>query len=288
MVLLCTVGVLRAFFPDATAAVRTTVQPLMEAELDYRTAISALGETLTGETGIMEVLGDIYIRAFGSREPEDVIVAAEAEGAKAEPESAPMPVMEMFPPIEEVIPAPTLSDIFSPQEAYAPEDTHTQPDEPEAVEVFLAQQAEFSAFALPAGASFAYEPLYLDFVAPVAGPVSSSFGFRQHPIMREVRFHFGTDIADYTGTPFVAFANGRVVAAGENDSWGKYILLYHGGGVYTRYAHASVQYVRGGDTVALGQRIGRVGATGAATGPHLHFELRVGGVYRNPEFYLEF
>lgn len=287
--LLCAVGVLRAFFPGATAAVRATVLPMMETELDYRSAITALGETLTGETGIMEVLGDIYIRAFGGTEPENITVTAETEESVDPREPTPASTGAMLPPIEEVIVAPTLPELFSTQQTRTPVSPSRQPDGREAaVEVFLARQAEFADLTLPASASFTYEPLRLEFVAPVEGPVTSSFGFRRHPIIREVRFHFGTDIAAYTGVPFVAFAEGRVVIAGEDNSWGKYILLYHGNGIYTRYAHASAQYVRTGDTVTRGQRIGRVGATGTATGPHLHFELRVDGVYRNPEFYLEF
>jgi len=260
---------------------------MMEAELDYRAAIATIGETITGEASIMEVLGDIYIRAFGGADSEDVVVTAETEEPEPEMPPTPAPTVAIHPPIEEVIPTPILPEVLPEPEEHVPE-APTEPSEPEAVEVFLAQQAEFSDFDLPASVSFAYEPLYLDFVAPLEGPVSSPFGFRRHPILREVRFHFGTDIAVYTGTPFVAFADGQVIAAGENDSWGKYILLYHGNGVYTRYAHASAQYVRSGDTVARGEMIGRVGATGAVTGPHLHFELRVDGVYRNPEFYLVF
>jgi len=278
---------------------RATVLPVIEADFDYRGAIATIGETLTGETTILEVLGDMTIRAFGGITPEE---GEDAVTDDPEPSPVPAPmitppsVQVIHPPIEEVftVPEMPLEIVYllsRPEPEPEPMPTPTPvsaPQEPDAVAVFLAQQERFSDHALPANAAIYYAPLDLDFVAPLAGRVSSPFGFRWHPIRGEVRFHFGTDIAADTGVPFVAFADGRVVQARENDSWGKYILLYHGDGIYTRYAHASAKYVSAGDTVERGQRIGRVGATGGATGPHLHFELRVNGMYRNPEFHMNF
>ncbi|MCL2368930.1 MAG: M23 family metallopeptidase, partial [Oscillospiraceae bacterium] len=189
----------------------------------------------------------------------------------------------IYPPIEEVIylPESELLQTIEPEEI-------AEPYEPEAVAVFLARQEAFAAYALPVGVCFAHDPLPIDFVTPLYGRVTSPFGFRHHPILGEVRFHFGTDVAAYTGTPFLAFADGRVMEAGYVEGFGLLILLDHGGGIYTRYAHASALYVQAGDVVVRGERIGRVGMTGGTTGPHLHFELEVDGGFRNPEFYVNF
>jgi len=275
--LLCCVVLLRVFFPGAAEAMRATVLPLIEEDMDYRGAIAAIGETITGDTPILEALGEIAIRAFGVLPAEEDV---EAAGVSEEPEITPTPSpspLVNHPPIEEVFPVPALF-LLSPPES----------EEPEAVAAFLAHQEAFAAYAVPVNAAVCYLPLDLDFAVPTAGPVSSPFGFRRHPILGNVGFHFGTDIAANTGEPIYAVLDGRVVSAREGLGFGKYVLLYHGDGIYTRYAHASVLYVRTGDTVARGQMIARVGATGTATGPHLHFELRVDGMYRNAEFYLEF
>jgi len=261
---------------------------MIEANLDYRAAIATIGETLTGEATILEVLGEMTVRAFGGMPSEDVpATVPELPPPMVRPAPTPEPLPVVHPPIEEVFPVPELHEgiyLLSAED----EEPEPVPETPEAVAVFLAHQEPFAYRDLPENATISYAPLGLEFVTPVYGRVSSPFGFRMHPLRGEVRFHFGTDIAAYSGTPISAFADGRVVAARENDSWGKYILLYHGDGIYTRYAHASVKYVQAGDTVERGQRIGRVGMTGGATGPHLHFELRVEGMYRNPEFYLSF
>jgi len=279
--LLCCITLLRVFFPGATAAMRATVLPILEENIDYRGAITAIGETLTGDVPLLEALGEVAIRAFGGIDAEDMEVAALPEEPMETPVPEPTPQPEPTatpPPIEEVFPVPAMPALAPPP----------PPEPPEAVAVFLAHQEPFSERALPVNVSTSYAPLGLEVALPVRGAVSSPFGFRWHPLHGEVRFHFGTDIAADSGTPFVAFADGRVLASQYGAGWGNYILLYHGGGVYTRYAHASALYVRAGETVERGQMIGRVGMTGGATGPHLHFELRVDEMYRNPEFYLTF
>ena len=96
----------------------------------------------------------------------------------------------------------------------------------------------------------------------------------------------GVPLLHPNGTDVLAFADGTVETAAENDSFGKYLVLSHAGGYKTLYAHCSALCVAAGDAVKLGQKIALVGQTGSATGPHLHFELSCGGVYYNPEFYI--
>jgi murein DD-endopeptidase MepM/ murein hydrolase activator NlpD len=115
--------------------------------------------------------------------------------------------------------------------------------------------------------------------------VSSSFGYRVHPTDGEIRFHYGTDIAADSGEQITAFADGKTIDVGTSDSLGNYVILRHGS-IETQYAHCCEVYVQCGQAVKKGQAIAAVGATGDATNPHLHFELRVSGIYVNPEYYL--
>lgn len=110
---------------------------------------------------------------------------------------------------------------------------------------------------------------------------------RRHPILNTIRAHRGTDYAAPAGTPVRATADGRVKRAGRNGSFGNLVVLQHGGGLETKYAHLSGFAVREGDTVVQGSTIGYVGATGAATGPHLHYELLNGGVHQDPRAFLD-
>ena len=116
--------------------------------------------------------------------------------------------------------------------------------------------------------------------------ISSSYGWRIHPITGQRRFHDGLDIAANHGNPVYAYTDGRVVEAGWNGGYGNCILIDHGNGLKTRYAHLSRIDVRVGQKVKVGQRIGAVGSTGNSTGPHLHFEVIKNGKTQNPLNYL--
>ena len=115
---------------------------------------------------------------------------------------------------------------------------------------------------------------------PAAGTVTSGFG------QRWGRLHAGLDISAPTGTPIVASRSGTVIHAGPQGAYGNLVLIDHGDGVVTAYAHQSRIAVGNGTPVARGQVIGYVGSTGRSTGPHLHFEVRVGGSPRDPMGYL--
>lgn len=113
--------------------------------------------------------------------------------------------------------------------------------------------------------------------------ISSGFNLRRkHPIHKKIKAHRGVDYAAPTGTPVYASGDGRVLEAGYSRANGNYIFIQHGQTYTTKYLHLSRKSVRTGQTVKQRQVIGKVGATGYATGPHLHYEFLVNGVHRNP------
>lgn len=117
--------------------------------------------------------------------------------------------------------------------------------------------------------------------APIQGIITSAFAAN-----RSASPHHGTDIAAESGSPILAAHSGTVVQAGwQNSVYGYAVLIDHGNGWQTHYAHCSSVLVAAGDTVRQGQKIALVGSTGNSTGPHLHLELKKDGVYLNPARY---
>ena len=121
---------------------------------------------------------------------------------------------------------------------------------------------------------------------PVSGPVTSPFGWRIHPILGYKKFHTGIDIGVGYGTPIHAADGGAVIYATWMGGYGNVIIVDHGDGLSTLYAHQSSLAVGTGARVTRGQTIGYVGSTGFSTGPHLHFEVRVNGNPVDPMGYL--
>ena len=122
--------------------------------------------------------------------------------------------------------------------------------------------------------------LGISLARPVSGLITSRFGYRGGGS------HTGLDIATSTGTAIKAVAAGTVTFADWKGSYGQLVIVSHGNGIQTYYAHCSKIYVSVGDKVSQGQVISAVGSTGNSTGPHLHLEVRVNGVAQNPQNYL--
>jgi len=121
----------------------------------------------------------------------------------------------------------------------------------------------------------------ISFIRPISGTITSRFGYRSSGL------HTGLDIAAPTGTSIKAAASGTVTYSGTGTTgYGNYIVISHGNGIQTYYAHCSALYVTAGEYVEQGQVIAAVGSTGNSTGPHLHLEIRVDGTCQNPQNYL--
>ena len=121
---------------------------------------------------------------------------------------------------------------------------------------------------------------------PVRGRLSDKYGWRKHPVYRKRLFHAGIDIAAPKGTPIAAVQNGKVIYAGRRAGYGNLVIVSHANGFSTRYAHCSSILVKKGQNIRAGQLVAKVGATGVATGNHLHFEVRKNGKTQNPLTYL--
>jgi len=121
---------------------------------------------------------------------------------------------------------------------------------------------------------------------PVVGPITSSFGEREDPFNGEGAFHAGVDISASFGTPVRAAADATVESAGLGTGYGREVILDHGNGIETLYAHLSGFAVTTGQEVRQGQVIGYVGMSGRSTGPHLHYEVRIHNTPVNPHRYL--
>jgi murein DD-endopeptidase MepM/ murein hydrolase activator NlpD len=138
----------------------------------------------------------------------------------------------------------------------------------------------------PAGRRRAATPWKGGLIAPVPGNIVSGFGARLHPIYKIRKMHTGVDIDAGSGTPIKAAAGGLVVHSGRRGGYGNCVIIDHGGGLATVYGHCSSLSVAAGQEVKQGQVIGRVGSTGLATGPHLHFEVRRNGEPVDPAGWL--
>jgi len=121
----------------------------------------------------------------------------------------------------------------------------------------------------------------------VGGSRSSGFGWRSDPFTGQSSLHEGLDFAAESGTPILASAAGIVQRVERHPDYGMMVDVDHGGGLMTRYAHATLALVAEGEIVKRGQQIATVGATGRATGPHLHYEVRLNGVPQNPARFLD-
>ncbi len=128
----------------------------------------------------------------------------------------------------------------------------------------------------------------LNMVLPLEGVLQSPFGMRQHPTENVEKFHYGVDISAPEGEKIVCSQKGVAKEILEDDEYGKHIIVDHGEGIVTLYAHCSEIIAKAGDEIQAGQMIAKVGSTGTATGPHLHFEIRDGENWLNPEEFINF
>ena len=148
-----------------------------------------------------------------------------------------------------------------------------------------AARAEIARLQAPASVSSTYTGGKFTWPS-VSTYITSSYGTRTHPVTGKVKTHTGIDIGAAHGTNIYAATDGKVIVSGWNaGGYGNYVVIDHGGGVTTLYAHCSSLAVSSGQTVTKGQVIAKCGSTGMSTGPHLHFEVLINGGHTNPMSY---
>ena len=244
----------------------------LSRNMDVQAVFSAVGRGFAGDTdGAAE---EVYQAVFHPAESREIA----AETALAMPDE--VPAMDTLREYQDTLPA--TEQVEAPTAPQTPEEQAS----PVQTEVSTLAYVLYSDKNLPEDVSLEQAILDFDYCTPVCGPLSSPFGYREHPVEGEERFHYGIDLAADTGTAVSCFADGTVTAVGESSSYGKYCIVTHSGGYATLYAHCSRVTASSGAEVARGQKIAEVGETGMATGPHLHFELHENGVYLNPIYYV--
>lgn len=163
----------------------------------------------------------------------------------------------------------------------------SQPPDAAADETEATQMAGMGGSGAPEGCTLS--PVLLSSLVepPIGGRVTSGFGWRDHPITEKRDFHRGMDIAGASGSPIHAALPGVVVETGESPIYGNYIRLDHGHGLQTAYSHCEAIVAQTGENLRKGELLGTVGSTGVSTGPHVHFEILVNGIYYNPEWVMD-
>lgn len=302
----------KLYSPRHAATLRRAISGAMDRNMDVQEVFASVGRTFAGENapaeGLREVWNAVFLPSDGGTETGQTVTetlsglisgnASETlSGDAAEPPAGDVP--EIAPQTDSETPE-TLTrhqwtETFGNSTAFAslsepwPEtsgaavipESSVDDARPEGQASFL-----YTGQNLPQNVGMEQVLLNFDYQSPVHGEMTSGFGYRKHPVDGVERFHYGVDIAAETGTDIVCFADGVVTATGESTSFGRYCTVEHVGGFTTLYAHCDRVTATSGATVHKGDKLAEVGATGQATGPHLHFALQREGVYLNPVYYL--
>ena len=283
----------KLLLPDRLAQVNGRLTGMLEQNMDVRAVFSAVGRAVSGEADVDVALQDVYQAVF---RPQELSPAVEAAAAPAGEEVDLLPP-DVMAPLRSfrsgtgtsdgwlLPPSPEQENGTGEEKEAAAEDP-AQTDAADDPEASTLAYVLYSAENLPEDVCLEQSVLGFDYCTPVMGTLTSGFGYREHPVEGEERFHYGLDIGAAAGTEIGCFAAGTVSAVGESSSYGKYVTVSHPGGYSTLYAHCSRILASSGDAVEEGEPIAEVGETGMATGPHLHFELHQGSQYLNPIYYV--
>lgn len=293
----------KGVFPEQMLVARDKIVQVIQGDTDFRAAFASLGQSISAGEPVLETLGTLWIDVFGGEEPETAdsgweplplytetvehlqggvtvqgLLTGKLDAAEEKNQAAETPAEQpedSTPPVEESVQPEPDATADTVQPTPVPDVIHVDYDGP----------------ALPANATMDQYNLGLAAtVSPIEGAegwwVSSPYGWREHPVDDEEKFHNGVDLAVNTGTSVKAFADGVVDYIGDSPVYGLYTQIDHGNGVTSFYAHCSELLVQQGQAVSVGDVIALSGATGNATGPHLHFELKKEGVLLNPLYYI--
>ena len=290
----------KLLFPQTVSRLAQTAGDLIGRDADFKEAFAAMGRAVSGEAPVGDSLQDAYTAVFNPGEEDAVLASGTAAVSDYLDPAArlmryyalELPDPEKAQPAEneeaEDAAAEQVAASIPVEEPAAVQEPSEEPaSEQEAEETATAAVSQvYTMPALPENASLEQRNLGFAHTSPIVAPLTSPFGWREHPVSGGTKFHYGVDLGAETGTDICAFADGEVYATGDSSSLGYYIMIQHADGYMTLYAHCSKITVTSG-AVTMGQKIAEVGETGIATGPHLHFELHDGDLYLNPIYYVE-
>jgi len=270
----------KLLLPAKMAAFNGKLSAVMERNMDVQAVFSAVGRAFSGEEGVEEV----YQAVFHTQEEDASQTEEQTSPSLAAMKTASRTVkFQDNAALDFLRSYRTVSDASGEGGAASPGAVSAQEGTPDASNLAYVLYSQEN---LPERVSMEQAILGFNYSPPVKGTLSSDFGYREHPVEGEERFHYGVDLAADAGTEVDCFADGTVTAVGESSSYGRYCVVAHDGGYSTLYAHCSRITASSGAAVSRGQKIAEVGETGMATGPHLHFELQRDGTYLNPIYYV--
>ena len=264
--------VAKLLLPAKMASLNQRISNALHQNMDVQTVFSVVGDMFTGQQDAGGAAEEVYQAVF---HPETKSSIRET--------SAPAGITDGGQAALDSLRTYRAENISAETEEAAQGEEKTATEQ---TEVSTLAYVLYSDKNLPENVSLEQAILGFDYCTPLAGALTSDFGYREHPVEGEERFHYGVDLAADSGTAICCFAGGTVTAVGESSSYGKYCIVAHEGGYSTLYAHCSRITISSGKTVKKGEKIAEVGETGIATGPHLHFELQKDGVYLNPIYYV--
>ena len=278
--------------PERFETLRTVFSAQMEQSIDYKEVFSAVGRAIGGEASVRQTMNDVYLEVFFPNKNENQAVETAVtlpltDISQQEPVNALLAFSQHWADCGEWLYEEATREqrqTIEPEKESVPAQTsETASEKTEQTEML---ESSYETEDVPDGVCMEQKVLNLSYTTPVAGWLSSPFGYREHPVDGEEKFHRGIDIAAPEGTDIVSFADGTVKATGESSSLGKYIMVEHAGDLTTIYAHCSKVTASGGAAVKKGNKIAEVGHTGIATGSHLHFAMQQGEIYLNPIYYV--
>ena len=298
----------KLLFPETAARLAGTARQVISQDADFAEAFAAMGRMVSGEAPASDALQEAYTAVFNpSAQPEpepesepvsmpepalpdasQLLTQTEKDGADTRSllryTALTLPETEKTVMKELVLSAEGRNPIDQPAAGFSVDEPEEEKS-PEEADFAGSASYVYTMAALPENASLEQRNLGFDHCTPVSGKLTSTFGWREHPIEGGNKFHYGVDLAAPTGTDILAFADGEVYATGESSGLGNYIMLRHEEGYITLYAHCSRVTATSG-AVSEGEKIAEVGATGLATCPHLHFEINDGDLRLNPIYYV--
>ena len=248
----------KLLLPGKMEPLSEVLSDALQKNIDVQAVFSAVGDLITQETDADFALSEVYQAVFAPQSPNSAQMGVPVQLPER---GVAWDVLRSYGAIETT------------------EDSGT-------AEVYDLAYLIYSDENLPKDVTLSQEILGFDYCAPISGTISSEFGYREHPVEGEERFHYGIDLAADEGTAIACFADGTVTGVGESSSYGKYCIVAHENGYQTLYAHCHRITISAGSQVLRGEKIAEVGATGIATGSHLHFELQRDGIYLNPIYYV--